>query len=52
MGPLADPGQRALQVLQRVRVREPQIALAAGAERRARERGDAGLVKDPLLHRR
>ena len=52
VSPLADPRHRELQVLQRVRVREPQVALAARAERGAAQGRDARFVEDPLLHGR
>ena len=45
---LADRRERLLEVVERVRVREAQVALAVGAEGRAGEHGDTGLVEQPV----
>src|SRR5262249_32068507 len=44
------PLERRPSVRPRVRVRDPEIALAGGAERRARQPCHAGLVQEPLGH--
>jgi hypothetical protein len=40
--------ERQAQIGLRVRVREPEISLTVSAERRARQRGHAGLGQEPL----
>src|SRR6185503_10873303 len=51
-GPIRDPLDGELEVLERVRVREAQVALANRAERGACKAGDAGLLQNAARDRR